>query len=155
MSAAAGAFFTDGRHALAGYQHSKGGITGIGGKAEAGEITIWTAMREFVEEIFCCAAPDLLVAQLAVAVRPRRRLKNAGYELLVYDFADLERLLEVCSAAELEMPAYARAPRTLTELILWRQAPAEAEVGPLALLPVVPELKILEEFVGDCKLIPT
>jgi hypothetical protein len=144
---AAGPFFTDGRHALAGYQPSKSCITGIGGKAEAGEIPILTAMREFVEEIFCCEAPDLLVAQLAIAVRPRGRLQNSGYELIVYDFADLERLLEVCAAAELETPAYSRPPRTLMELILWRQAPAEAEVQALALIPL--GCDVAAEFVAD------
>lgn len=165
--AAAGPMFTDDRIALAGYQPSKSCITGIGGKAEGSEIPIITAMREFIEEIYCCGAPGLLVAQLAIAVKPRRRLLAGDYELLIYNFADLEQLLGIVASADLESPAYTRMPRTLTELILWRETPADAdqsigctthrpdrrfaEVGALALVPL--GCDIGAEFVADGQLI--
>ena len=148
---AAGPIFTDGRLALAGYQPSKSCITGIGGKAEEGEIPIMTAMREFIEEIYCCAAPGLLITQLAVAVSPRRRLLAGDYELLEYNFDDLEQLLGVVASAELESPAYSRMPRTLIELILWRVPPKEAEVHCLSLIPL--GCDIGTEFIADGQLI--
>lgn len=149
---AAGPIFTDGRHALAGYQPSKSCITGIGGKAIEGEVAIMTAMREFIEEIYCCAAPDLLVAQLAVAVSPQRRFIVAGdYQLLEYSFADLEVMLTLVASAELESPAYSRMPCTLIELILWRAVPEGSEVGVLALVPL--GCIIGAEFVADGALI--
>ncbi len=134
----AGIFITDGRHVLAGYQRARGAITGFGGKREAGERPLETAWRELFEELLGVASPADGLPELPL-------ISDGDYMVFECTFAELERLL----GGLLSTPYYSLAPRTVADLVFGRQAPADAEVGDLALLPL--NCAVHDEFVADAK----
>lgn len=133
----AGCLFTNGTHVLAGYQPNKQypSINGIGGKPEEGEEDVVTALREFLEEVFGIYDCVKGIAQLRM-VEPRGVLSQKRYTTFIYNFEDLEKMLEIVSTLEVSSPLYAEAPRCLMDL-LFKRLPVKSEISHLCILPFI------------------
>jgi hypothetical protein len=133
----AGCLFTNGTHVLAGYQPNKQfpSINGIGGKPEEGEEPIVTALREFLEEVFGIYDCVKGIAALRTVV-PRHVLEQKRYITYIYDFNDLEKILEIVSGLGVSSPLYGILPRSLVELLFTRMA-VKSEISHLCLIPLV------------------
>jgi len=149
---AAGAVFTDGTFLLAAYQPHKPVpvISGIGGKKEAGETVMYTAIRETLEELFEYKdVPKRLIEEIIESVQPKKVVKNGSYVFAVYNFKDLTKMLSIVKRHRLKSPLYKEFPDTLMKLIFSREVSPQAELSHLALLPLVPGLKIDTNLLED------
>jgi hypothetical protein len=152
---AAGCVFTNGKVLLAGYQKEEyaPAINGIGGKRTSStESYIETALRETIEELFgIIAVPPGLLMSLQTRITPTRIHKTGSYVLVMYSFADLDILLQEAYATLKSSPVYEKFPRTLSDLILHRNANYEPrpEITHLCILPVVKDCCIDSQLLDD------
>lgn len=144
-----GCLFTDGRLVLAGWQ--KDTVSGLGGKAAAGEIPIETAWRETLEELFDMSytAIRVLLPIITSHIQPSRSIQDAYYTSFVYTFKDLEKALSILKTYHVVSPFYRIFPISVAELVIRRKALKSAEVSTLALVPLVARLNIAPDFVRD------
>jgi hypothetical protein len=135
---AAGCVFTDGKIILAGYQPRKKVpiISGIGGKKEAGETYMDTAIRETVEELFEVEVSADLINELK-ATLPEKIVQNGSYIIAVYTFTNLEEMLKHMKRKGITSKLYDTMPGNLMELIFNRKLVENPEISHLALLPLV------------------
>jgi 8-oxo-dGTP pyrophosphatase MutT (NUDIX family) len=133
----AGIVFQSKTHVLMGYQPSKNMISGIGGKSLDGELSLETALRETVEELFGMPPTRWLVNGLLGYFRSRRALQNGTYTMYILSFEDLYDFMAIVRGFMLTSPYYPAFPETLVDLILDRRAPPDAEVTTLAIIPIV------------------
>jgi hypothetical protein len=153
---AAGTVFTDGRVFLAGHQPHKRipMISGIGGKREDGEKPMYTAVRETLEELFEFKnIPKAFIEEVIECVHPKRILKNGSYILIEYNFDDLVEILHLVKRGRMSSPLYKKIPDSLINLILTRIVDNNSEITHLALLPLVPQLKIDKNVIDDIPII--
>lgn len=158
----AGILFVGGPVALAGVQKywrvskqgSQGILSGFGGSREAGD-TDWlhTAWREVVEELFHVKnvpAPllQLLRSRIPLPIPPLITC-TSGYILLHLGFAELEVALTLCRKHGIQSELYKTMPTTVSDLVMKRSPSTQAELGPLALLPISHRVVISEQFTGD------
>ncbi len=148
-------------HCLAGYQPKRGGITGLGGKAEPGDQgSFYTACREVLEELLGIESPVLTAA----IVNRYKPIKEVGKEYITFimTFQQLEDILrdvaEVCRESVYygKFPVTAGAgkpPVTVADCVLGRSPTADAEVQELAILPCRPDIIVLEELLEDIGLV--
>jgi len=137
---AAGCFFYDGVHVLAGYQPTKRTpyISGIGGSREPGEDYFTNAMRETLEELFNLDIVDpLLISKIRMELQPLDILNLKGYVILIYSFKDLERITQIVYSWGLKSSLYSQRPRTVSDLIFKRSVNMKAEISHLVLLPFI------------------
>ena len=129
-----GVLFTDGNVLLAGYQPKQKNISGIGGKANPGETTHQTAMREMLEELF---GYSILPADLLkdVQLTPERVLCSKDYVVYVYTFRDLDVILDVVRWHGIRSPYYQTLPLSCADLVFKRKTPPDAEITHLCILP--------------------
>jgi hypothetical protein len=164
----AGILFASGPVALAGIQKywrvaKQGGdkgnrphgvLSGLGGRKEAADAD-WldTAWREVVEELFHLkAVPAALLQALRSHIPlpiPPLVICTSGYVLLHLGFVELEVALGLCRTHGIQSELYTTMPTTVAELVLKRSPSPDAELGPLALLPVAHRVVISEQFAGD------
>jgi hypothetical protein len=144
----AGCIFTDGKQVLAGYQHKRSYISGLGGGRMNGENYHETAIRETVEELFDAVPSTELINRLQ-SISYSRRLMNGSYVVLVYSFDDLKTFMEICKDHLVDSRLYEKFPETLIELILNRKSDKNTEIQQLYLLPVNHELHIDRNFLSD------
>ena len=165
---AAGTLFTNGTHVLAGYQkgYTSPSISGIGGKREGTETYMETALRETVEELFgLSVVPLVLLSRMKGLLEPRRIHKTGSYVLVIYNFNDLEKILELVKRDVKVSPLYKTLPKSISELLLDRTMPVEnlpvvnlpvanlPEISHLCLLPVMKNCIIDVEFLEDIDII--
>ena len=165
---AAGTLFTNGTHVLAGYQkgYTSPSISGIGGKREGTETYMETALRETVEELFGLSVVPLdLLSRMKGLLEPRRIHKTGSYVLVIYNFNDLEKILELVKRDVKVSPLYKTLPKSISELLLDRTMPVEnlpvvnlpvanlPEISHLCLLPVMKNCIIDVEFLEDIDII--
>jgi hypothetical protein len=139
---AAGAFFTNSKLYLAGYQPHKCTpfISGIGGSKEAGETPTDTAIREAVEEIFdLIEIPNGMLDVIKLGINPGKIINNMSYVILVYSFEDLEYIIDVLNRYEVKSRSYDLIPISINELLMNRKVSTnkKTEVTHLCLLPLV------------------
>jgi len=137
---AAGCFFYDGVHVLAGYQPTKRTpyISGIGGSREPSEDYFTNAMRETIEELFNLDIVDpLLISKIRMELQPLDILNLKGYVILIYSFKDLERITQIIYSWGLKSSLYSQRPRTVSDLIFKRSVNMKAEISHLVLLPFI------------------
>ena len=149
---AAGSVFTNGTHILAAQQPLKKSpmISGIGGSREDGETVMITAIRETLEELFDIKnVSKRLIDSIIESVPPKRVIKNGSYVFGIYDFNNLTRMLEIVKRFGVKSPLYKKFPETLSDLIFTRIISSSAELSHLALLPLVPNLKIDKNLLED------
>jgi 8-oxo-dGTP pyrophosphatase MutT (NUDIX family) len=120
-----------------GYQPSKNMISGIGGKALDGELTLETALRETVEELFGMPPTRWLMNGLLGYFRSRRAVQNGSYTMYIFSLHDLYDFMAIVRGFMLTSPYYPAFPETLIDLVLERRAPPDAEVTSLAIVPIV------------------
>jgi hypothetical protein len=120
-----------------GYQPAKKMITGIGGKPLDGEQRLETAMRETVEELFGMSPTRWLLNGLLGYYRNRRSVANESYTMYIFTFEDLVDFMAIVRGFMHASPYYTVFPNTLTDLILHRAAPSDAEITSLAIIPIV------------------
>jgi len=137
-----------------GSHSSQGVLSGFGGSREAGD-TDWlhTAWREVVEEIFHIKnvpAPllQLLRSRIPLPIPPLITC-TSGYILLHLGFAELEVALALCASQGIQSDLYKKMPKTVSDLVMMRSPSLQAELGPLALLPISHRVMISEQFTGD------
>jgi len=133
----AGIVFQSKTHVLMGYQPSKKMISGIGGKSLDGELTLETALRETVEELFGMPPTVWLMNGLLGYYRNHRAVQNGTYTMYIFSFEDLIDFMRLVRGFMLTSPYYLTFPETLADLVLERQAPPDAEVTTLAIIPIV------------------
>jgi 8-oxo-dGTP pyrophosphatase MutT (NUDIX family) len=136
MTTAAGILFTDGSKVLAGYHPSLSAWSGIGGKAEEGEPTVSTAIRECCEEVFGLKPDVATLDEIAALLCLGEPIIQSEYALFK---ADLEALLSISQILEKNgytCQLYQSFPTTLLSLIESRQAPETAEIRDLTLMPL-------------------
>lgn len=152
---AAGCVFTNGKVVLAAYQKEEyaPAINGIGGKRNGPtESYIETALRETIEELFAVdTVPPRLLVALQNRITPTRIHKTGSYVLVIYTFADLDTLLQEAYAILKSSPVYEKFPRTLSDLILHRNANYEPrpEITHICILPVVKQCCIDSQLLDD------
>lgn len=137
---AAGCFFYNGVHVLAGYQPNKRSphISGIGGSREPNEDYFTTAIRETLEELFNLDIVDpLLISKIRMELHPLDILILKGYVILVYSFKDLERIIQIVYSSGLKSSLYKTRPYTVSDLIFKRSVNFKAEISHLVLLPFI------------------
>jgi hypothetical protein len=141
VAKAAGYFFTNGVHVLAGYQPkgSKSIISGIGGKIENDEKWQQTAVREVFEELLGIEVPEGFVPPEAI-----RSIKSGPYIFAIATFEDLEVFLRAATLS----PFYEEMPTNISDLIL-KRINNHQEVQQLVLLPVNSELVLDPDFLKD------
>lgn len=151
----AGLVFTNGDLILCGYEPHKRvpAIYGIGGKRESTDTTFYhTAFREAFEELLGVGPPVELMGALVGAARAQKTVKvgggGGGYIMIQYSFADLSRFLDIIRRAGVRTPLYARAPRSLEELLVARRCAASTEMTHLCVLPVVTPAPIVSRDLG-------
>ena len=120
-----------------GYQPSKTMISGIGGKPLDGELTLETALRETVEELFGMPPTRWLMNGLLGYYRNRHPVFNGSYAMYIFSFHDLYDFMAIVRGFMLTSPYYPAFPETLIDLILDRRAPPDAEVTALAIIPII------------------
>jgi len=120
-----------------GYQPAKKMITGIGGKPLEGELTLETALRETVEELFGMSPTRWLLNGLLGYYRSRRSVANESYTMYIFTFEDLVDFMAIVRGFMHASPYYTAFPNTLVGLVLERRAPPDAEVTTLAIVPIV------------------
>ena len=130
----AGIVFKSETHVLMGYQPHKAMISGIGGKPHEHELLIETAFRETIEELFGIDPPISLIHTL-INTFNAGKVSNDGYTMFILPFSDIPLFLSIVSA--FGSPYYSNFPTTITDLILNRRAPHDAEVTHLALVPII------------------
>ena len=135
-------------HCLAGYQPKRGGITGLGGKAEPGEEPFYTACREVLEELLGIESPVLTAA----IIGRYTSIKEVGTEYITFvmTFRQLEDMLRDVAAVGASSPFYNGIPVSVADCVLGRRPAAGAEVQELALLPLR-DCLVLEELLGDMR----
>lgn len=149
---AAGAVFTNGIYLLAAQQPNKDPptISGIGGKREAGETPMYTAIRETLEELFEYKdVPKALINIIIGSVSPKKIIKNGSYVFGIYDFKDLDKILKIVKKYKLKSPLYRQFPDNITDLIFTRIMKPSAELCQLTLLPLVHQLNIDKNLLED------
>ena len=138
-------------HCLAGYQPKRGGITGLGGKAEAGDTSpFYTACREVLEELL-----GIESAVLTAAIIGRyTSIKEVGQEYITFimTFRQLEDMLRDVAVVGASSPFYDGIPVCVADCVLRRRVDASAEVQELALIPLR-SCQVLEELLEDMKAI--
>jgi 8-oxo-dGTP pyrophosphatase MutT (NUDIX family) len=133
----AGIVFQNKTHVLMGYQPSKKMISGIGGKSLDGELTLETALRETVEELFGMPPTRWLLNGLLGYFQSRRAVQNGSYTMYIFSLHDLYDFMAIVRGFMLTSPYYPAFPETLIDLVLERRAPPDAEVTSLAIVPIV------------------
>lgn len=133
----AGIVFQNETHVLMGYQPSKKMISGIGGKSLDGELTLETALRETVEELFGMLPTRWLLNGLMGYFRSRRAVVNGPYTMYIFSLEDLINFMRIVRGFMRTSPYYRVFPETLTDLVFERRAPPDAEVTCLAIVPIV------------------
>jgi hypothetical protein len=149
---AAGCVFMSKTHILAAYQPNKkySHISGLGGKREANETYMETALRETLEELFDLEAPLNLIQRIKDTLIPRRILLEGSYVCIVYDLDQLVEILFLCNESLRQLDLYpGGCPLTVEDLILKRSVMSRSEVSHLCLLPLINSLKIDRFFLKD------
>ncbi len=160
---AAGCLFTENGLVLAGVQPNKTPrcISGLGGKKNFGETYIHTALRETVEELYGydyfehMVEFSEIIRKVINTVPIRNTIDNGNYISVVYNFKDLEAIMEIVAKQRLSSPFYLRPPKTLQDLLLKRNWNFKEEVQPevttLVLLPTS-EIMVDHNFTEDVRL---
>jgi len=136
---AAGCVFKSTHHILAGYQPKKKTpyISGIGGKKEAHESFMDTALRELVEELLEANPTPELIQDIKVSVTPTKVVQNGSYILVLYTFESLISILKLLKRHAVNSPLYDTVPETLIDLLLKRKISSKSEISHLCILPLV------------------
>jgi hypothetical protein len=148
----AGCIFTDNILILSGYQPHKKipYISGIGGKKQNNETYIITVIRELIEELF--DIKDLqsnIFKELSDTFpKPTHIQYTNNYVNCIFTFNQLNQILDILSSFNINSKLYPIFPKNVTELLFWRTI-KDGEISHLCLLPVIPNLKIDEEFNND------
>jgi hypothetical protein len=148
----AGCIFTDNILILAGYQPYKKTpyISGIGGKKQENETYSITAIRELIEELFDIKdlSPNILNELSYKFPKPTHVQYTSSYINCIFTFNQLNQILDIVSSLHINSKLYFVFPKNITELLFCRTI-KEGEISHLCLLPVIPNLKIDEEFNND------
>ena len=171
VAAAAGILFVNRypnpTHYLAGYQPKRGGITGIGGKKEAGDGSAYhTAIREMLEEllgIHDARWHQYVLRILQERYKPHATIYSGGkekpYVAYVLTFADMLAIMrdikhEFSKANCIFSTIYTRnLPETLEEVLFNRTASPSDEVKELCILPLHCPIHVLAEMDEDMRLL--
>lgn len=142
---AAGFFFTNGTHVLAGFQPApkKQFISGLGGKREPSDESIFiTAWRETVEELLDIPAREVPPPPSFLAKHPSNTIQTGNYIEFIYSFNDLEMILDYLHNKGVKSPCYLITPLTLYDLLFKRTPSSTAEIKQFCLLPLEKNVKI-------------
>jgi hypothetical protein len=148
---------------LAGYQKKRGEIimSGLGGSREEDESYMDTALRETVEELFHVKeVPPKCIDTLKKVLKPvsvrGKEVEGWGtYITVVYTFEQLQTLLKYAEKAHIKSPLYERFPKTVSDLLLERDATRGSSSPEIEYLTIIPtDIKYLHspvkpEFVDD------
>jgi hypothetical protein len=115
---------------------------------------MYTAIRETLEELFEFKnIPKAFIEEIMRTISPQRIMKNGTYVLIQYDFDDLVEILRLIKRKRMSSPIYKKIPDSLINLILTRIVDNNSEITHLALLPLVPQLKIDKNLIDDIPII--
>jgi hypothetical protein len=167
VAAAAGILFVNRypnpTHYLAGYQPKRGGITGIGGKKEAGDGSAYhTAIREMLEEllgIHDARWHQYVLRILQERYKPCCTMTSAGYTTYVLTFKDMLAIMydvkhEFSKYNCIFSTIYTRnLPETLEDVLFNRKPSPSDEVKELAILPLRCPIVVLDELNEDTLLL--
>ena len=135
------------------YKSGRIKISGFGGKREAGENWIQTALRETVEEFFHVSLssvqdPAAFYNDLKRSIAPSRILfqnkESFKYLTIVFGFAELARFLRVCKRHLKTSPVYPTFPTSIPSALMSRRAVGGAEIFHLILWPLRFENALME-----------
>jgi hypothetical protein len=154
---AAGLFFTDAIHVLAGWQPTKKTpiISGFGGTMEPNEDWQTTAIRETLEELLDISpVPPALIAQIKENLFYKSSSSHIciseNYTYATFYFSDLITILQIVADYDIQSPIYPRGiPLTIPDLIFNRIFTPKSEIQQLVLLPTDKNIKLDPYFIND------
>jgi len=147
-NSSAGAFFTDGKLVLCGYQ--KNNISGFGGKKELTDKTyVETAIRETLEELLDIKPDKEIIYLINLNILHRMLFVQNNYNMLIYTFHDLEMILHLLNKKNITSKLYDVFPLTISELIFNRKIDTNSEISQLCLLPLKENILINNDFIND------
>jgi hypothetical protein len=146
----AGILFTDGNMCLGGFNHRKFYITGLGGKAKEKELSMVTATREVLEELFELKEPiDKVISDVYAELVFDKVMITGSYTIYVMNFNDLTKIMKIVSDGGYSSNVYDKLPTTLVELLVSRKPYEDAEFSHLSLLPCAYNIGLDQNFVHD------
>jgi hypothetical protein len=146
----AGILFTDGKLVLAGFNHHRFCITGIGGKKKDNETPVQTAVREMLEELFeLDGVPDSLKKTIMNVLTFDNVMSNQTYTVFIMNFNDLQRVCREVFATNCPSKVYDEIPLTISDLLLKRKILRDSEFSHLSLLPCVYNISLDQNLLSD------
>jgi hypothetical protein len=141
---------------LAGYNIKINSISGIGGKSLENEDLDKTAIREMLEELFELQENTNLnnyINLILAIITPSNIINSNNYYIHIYNFEDLQQILNILNLNNIKSKLYDIFPTNLTELIFNRKINEATEISNLCLLPITCNLKFAPDFLQDLDLI--
>jgi hypothetical protein len=148
--AGAGCLFIQQGYALVGYSQKYKHFSGFGGKQNAGETPIQTALRETAEELLGIDPTKTELDQLENLLEHKKLITRNNYAFLVLTIDDISVFSTVFDARV--SPYYKTIPKNCSRFILERNPTETAEITEMKIIKVVSASNgdVDNEFIEDC-----
>ena len=146
----AGCLFIQKGYALVGYSQKYKHYSGFGGKQNAGETHIQTALRETAEELLGIDPTKTELDQLVKILEDKKLITRNNYAILVLTIDDISVFSTVFGARV--SPYYKTIPKNCSRFILERNPTETAEITEMKIIKVVSASNgdVDNEFIEDC-----
>jgi len=146
----AGCLFIQSGFALVGYSQKYKHFSGFGGKQNAGETPIQTALRETSEELLGIDPTKADLEQLEKLLENKKLITRNNYAILVLKIDDISVFSTIFG--DRMSPYYKTIPKNCSRFILERNPTETAEITDMKVIKVVSPVNgdVDKEFIEDC-----